>query len=132
MNHHPHVTFLICIPHLRLGCELLEDEMNLVQNTLIQNHVFIFELEYETTTASLGRLKHISLRSREEIFPPTHLDPYGFKTVIGVGSSLGDLQGLTFQHPMKCKGINLSWEDGSLHWRSTKMKHGRRHLHVVE
>ena len=67
------------------------------------------------------------VQAYEEVFPSTYLDFYGFKMVIGVGSSLGDLQGVAFQLPMKFKGINLIWEDGSLHGRSTKMKDGRRH-----
>ena len=67
----------------------------------------------------------------ETLFP-TYLDPYGFNLVIGKGYSLVYLQEIAFQHPMKCKGRNLIWEGGSLHWRSTKMEHGQRHPHLDE
>ena len=56
MNHHPHVPLLSCTQQLRLGCEILDDEMNYVQKIPMQNHMFIFELEYEATTTSLERL----------------------------------------------------------------------------
>ena len=94
--------------------------------------MFIFDLEYETATTSLERLIVLSLSSSEEVFPPTHLDPYGFKMAIGVIYSLTDLQGISFQHPMKCKERNMIWEDGSLHWKGTKVEHDRRHPHRNE
>ena len=72
------------------------------------------------------------LQLYEETLLLAYLDPYGFKMVTGVGASLGDLQEVAFQHPMKCKGKNLIWENGSLHWRSTKMEHGGRHPHLDE
>ena len=50
--------------------------------------------------------------------------------VIGVGSSLEDLQGVSFQHPMKCNRKNMIWEDGSLPWESAKEEHDGRHLYV--
>ena len=68
----------------------------------------------------------------EETLLLAYLDPYGFNMVIGEGSSLGDSQEIAFQHPMKCKGRNLMWEDGVLHWRNTNMEHGRRHPHLDE
>ena len=43
---------------------------------------------------------------------------------------LGDLQGVAFQHPMKCNRINLIWEDGSIPGESAKEEHDGRHLHV--
>ena len=104
--------------------------MNLFQKKLIQNPMFILELEYETTITPLKRLTTLSLSTSEEVLPPTHLDLYGFKMVMDVRSSLGDLQGVAFQHPMKCKKKNMIWEGDSLHWKGTKIEHDGRHLHV--
>ena len=74
----------------------------------------------------------LSRGSSEEALPSTHLDPYGFKMIIGVRSFLGDLQGVAFQHPMECKKKNLIWEKGSLHWKGTKVYHDGRHSHWEE
>ena len=41
------------------------------------------------------------VQGNEEVFPPAHLDLYGFKMVIGVRFSLGGIQGFAFQRPMK-------------------------------
>ena len=37
-------------------------------------------------------------------FPTTYLGPYGIKLT---------LEKIAFQNPMKCKGKNLIWKDGS-------------------
>ena len=42
-------------------------------------------------------------------------------------SSFGDLQEISFQHPMKCKDKNLIWEDGVLHWRNSTFGHDDRY-----
>ena len=42
------------------------------------------------------------------------------------------LEKLTFQNPIKCKDRNLTWEDGSPHGMSTKMRIRRRHPQVIQ
>ena len=51
-------------------------------------------------------------------FPTTYLDPYGINFFI---------EEIEFQYPMKCKDINLIWEDGILHWRYATFGHDDRH-----
>ena len=68
----------------------------------------------------------------EENLLSAYLDPYGFNMVIDEVSSLGYLQEIAFKYPMKCKGRNMIWEDGFLHWRNTKMEHGQCHPHLGE
>ena len=43
---------------------------------------------------------HLLIRSHHDgiFFPTTYLDPYGVKLI---------LEKITFEHPMKCKNINL-------------------------
>ena len=55
-------------------------------------------------------------------FPTTYLGPHRVSLI---------LEKLTCQSPMKCKGKNLIWEDGSPHGRSTRMKRRRRHPQVI-
>lgn len=51
-----------------------------------------------------------------------HLDSFGFKRWIDERSSVGDLQGVTSQLPMKCKEEHWLGEIGSLQWEDTKGK----------
>ena len=53
--------------------------------------------------------------------PTTYLDPDRVKLILGK---------IAFQDPMEC--MNLTWDDGSPHGRSTKMKDGGRHPQLVE
>ena len=69
MNHNPNVPLLSCTPHLGLRCEFLEDRMNLVPNKLIQNHLFILELEHETAKTPWRILTALSISSIDEAFP---------------------------------------------------------------
>ena len=55
----------------------------------------------------------------ENIFHLVYMDPYGVNLVIDEWSSFGYLQEVALQHPMKCRDIDLIWEDGILHWRDT-------------
>ena len=55
-------------------------------------------------------------------FPTTYLDPYEINLIIEVA----------FQYPMKCKDINLIWEDGSLHGKGTKIESEERHPQMDE
>ena len=50
-------------------------------------------------------------------------DPYGIKFI---------LEKIAFQYPMKCKDINLIWEDGSLHGKGAKIENERRHPQMIE
>ena len=65
-----------------------------------------------------------------DVFPLAHLDPFGFKRIIDERYSLGDLQGVTSQLPMRCKEKDLLWEIGNLHWEDTKGEHDLRHPHL--
>ena len=79
-----------------------------------------------------GYFLMITSHLNEKYFPTPYLDPYGINLVIDEWSSFGDLWEIAFQHPMKCKNRNLIWEDGILHWRSTKVEYGRIYLHLDE
>ena len=113
MNHQPQVSLLSFTQPLRLECNLLEDVMNYVYHT--KEHRFIFELGHDPTKTPWRRVTMLSRGSSEEDFPSAHLDPYGFKMIIGVRSFLGDLQGVAFQHPMECTNKNMIWDKGSVH-----------------
>lgn len=138
MNHHFHGPMLSCTQPLRLECDILEgfmnleDGMNLAPNKFMQNQMFIQEFMHEIAKTPWRRVTTLSRSSSKEALPSAHLYSYGFKMIFGERYSLGGLQGVEFQHPMKCKKKNLIWEDGNLLWRSTKVEIGRRHPSVVK
>ena len=68
----------------------------------------------------------------DDVLPLAHLDSSRFKRIIDERSSLGDLQGVTSQLPMRCKEEDLLWEIGSIHWEDTKGEHDWRHPHLDE
>ena len=96
LRHHPNGPLMGYTPHVRLGCEFLEDGMNFVPNKFMQNHMFILELGHETAKTPWRRFIGMSRGSSEEALPSAHFDPYGFKMIIGVRYFLGDLQGVAF------------------------------------
>ena len=98
----------------------------------MQKHMFILELGHETTKIPSRRFIALSRGSSEEALPSAHLDPYGFKMIIGVRSFLGDLQGVAFQHPLECKKEGLIWGEGIILWKGTKADHDGRHSHWEE
>ena len=53
-----------------------------------------------------------------------HLDSLGSNRLTGERSSHKDLQRITSQLPMRCKGEVLLGELGSLHWEDTNGKNG--------
>ena len=48
------------------------------------------------------------------------------------GIFVGDIQEVALQHLIKCKGSDMIWEDGILHWRDINWEYGRRHSHLDE
>ena len=92
---------------LRLECELLEDGLNFAPKKSMQNQMFISELMHEMAKTPWRRVTTLSRGSSKEALPSDPLDPYGFKMIIAMRSFLGDLQGVSFQHPIECKKKNL-------------------------
>ena len=77
-------------------------------------------MQYEELGCNIveGMLSVVPLS--DDVLPSAHLDYFGFKRIFDERSSLGDLQGVTSQLPMRCKEKYLLWEIGSLHWEDAK------------
>ena len=91
-------------------------------------HIMIDDISHYYDGSFLMRTSQL----KENIFPTTYLDPYGFNLVIDEWSSFGDLQEVVIQHPMKCKGSDMILEDSILHEVDTNLEHNRRHPHLDE
>ena len=58
--------------------------------------------------------------SPKDVLSLALLDSCGFKGLIDERPFLEILQGVTSQHPMRCKEEHLLWDNGSLHWEDAK------------
>ena len=108
MNPQPHVSLMSHTQPLKLKCDILEGVMNL-------------EMEYEIACTPWRSYTTLSRDSSKMVFPSSHLDPYGFKMIVDIRSSLRDLQGDAFQLFMRGKGKKFFMNNGRSHWRNTKM-----------
>jgi len=115
MDHHPLGPLLSCTQPLRLKCDLLGGVM------------IILELGYEIACTPWRSYTALSRDRSKRVFPSSHLDPYGFKMIVDMRSSLRDLQGNALQHFMACREEELIMENDSPHEKNAKVKNDRRH-----